>query len=1361
MPAPNPAASPPVVPPLNAVLSTRPVSSPASPSGAPYFLAVTGAVASWLMLLCVAQELPYDLGEGLGIRFRRWLRAHPLLFAPWTAFLRWLGRRRRLGVASLPRLVETRKTPGEKSSSMPLRLSLLPVHERPAQLCLLLAVTLLSLLLSSFFVASPSDLLGSHLSLPRSSSSGTPPVAPGLSSSSPWLGLAASASPSPLQPPSFFLLPASASPLASTAAGLAGGVVAFGARGAETAEVAPKTSKGEKGSKKKRKTAPRLLQVVRPNERHTGKSFLLSQLLAFSYSHDLSYDPLPDASAANATSSSRRFTAFPVGYTVHPGTQGLSFWSEPLQVDRRTGKVVGGEGEDGRAKRKSTAGLGAEEVTNVLLLDTEGFGGPNVTRSYDQLLYAVASLVSSELLFTTMKMIDAQSLQLLEDLTRDANLFNLRAHAQSVNATRTLSASQTPGQDDSPSLPAVRATAGAAPEKERPGPVAGRAVEESVAGSALFSSLAPCCLSWIVQDFVQDLQGLTALQWLDRLIATHRWSASPAEVEKNFWKEKRGTEKGKKPGEEDGDNSLSHSLRSFYDSIQCVALPAPSSSSEALQRLDLLPLSEMTPVYRAAFQDFKDALLKRVANNFKAKSRLLHPASGGGAQGVCARRGGRSGETGEKSGESGELCGGEEMTGEEAREGRGDHENEQSEEETGKRNRRGSVGRVAMSGKDVADLLRFLVRAANLNMFENVQIFMNHFSTVRSDLAKNDLLLLFDEDMQRFLNVHPPPLPPLFFSFADSLRQQLLQQWQQQIRGQEGLHAHEVQQRQQEEMIQKLNEKVEKFRGIAEEQVRKYCREFCGKRLQQVQQEIQKHQQRLPMAPQALAEWAIYEQRLQRSLLTDEVNRGGRDFASADVCEEELRAYDEKVENLFLFLHKENTKKITASMQKAEEQAVAFFAEQLKQHPLEMLRPLEQFRALLFEWKTGAWEVFEQKVEDLRAVRQIYSVFEQRLTTELKRLEQQALQHWNEKCTEIASVGAGAGRRRDILHKWSNTYKAEVIASFPKIQSLPVDEDILHAASENKMQDALDEMNALYCAKTSPWQQVAGQLREVMRERQKELEMQNVEAIKTNCKEPLDKLLKKLQPEAESRYLWTTFLSLARREALAVLSSQNAQTRATVLLSERLVKRVTEHWLETDVRATYADTIWRNMVNLCQQIAGGIVGVGGLLIFSTYNIWMGLGMMAVGAWLLFGIVTLIGWMRGAFKFTVQGLWHGLQDRVGLEAAVGIFFITAAVVGATGFRWFSIRKARAVPYVAGPQTYQPSPCSMSRPCSVDPGAYSMAAGLSRASQSAMPQQMEFPTPLGVRSSAAPTSSMMYDSIFPDAERKSRYSTAYVG
>lgn len=262
---------------------------------------------------------------------------------------------------------------------------------------------------------------------------------------------------------------------------------------------------------------------------------------------------------------------------------------------------------------------------------------------------------------------------------------------------------------------------------------------------------------------------------------------------------------------------LPFAFSSFYTSVDCVALPAPSASSDALQRLDLLPLSEMTPLYKSQFQRFKDKLLKRVANNYKVKNTLFHPGSRKGrtseeegrgrdaaggrldSDGVvkvvsnnkarrssssssCARRtrqasrhqgdttpadgepsdrdknssggGGRKGEEEEeeagreeqdwKCESESEDDGGEE---EASRQSRGAGE-EEEEEFAGKRKRRREekgesgayqglgVGKVPMSGKDVAALLKFLVRAANLNMFEDIQIFMNHFSTVRVRLGR-------------------------------------------------------------------------------------------------------------------------------------------------------------------------------------------------------------------------------------------------------------------------------------------------------------------------------------------------------------------------------------------------------------------------------------------------------------------------------------------------------------------------------------------------------------------------------------------------------------------------------------------------
>ncbi|CDJ44433.1 hypothetical protein ETH_00033775, partial [Eimeria tenella] len=109
-------------------------------------------------------------------------------------------------------------------------------------------------------------------------------------------------------------------------------------------------------SSNKNKTA-RPLQIVMPNELHTGfvineealaeleeipgpiaviaamgpihsgKSFLLNSLLKTN----------PAAAEGSSSSSSSEGLGFPVGYTVAPGSLGLSIYSKPLFVDRRTG----------------------------------------------------------------------------------------------------------------------------------------------------------------------------------------------------------------------------------------------------------------------------------------------------------------------------------------------------------------------------------------------------------------------------------------------------------------------------------------------------------------------------------------------------------------------------------------------------------------------------------------------------------------------------------------------------------------------------------------------------------------------------------------------------------------------------------------------------------------------------------------------------------------------------------------------------------------------------------------------------------------------------------------------------------------
>lgn len=151
---------------------------------------------------------------------------------------------------------------------------------------------------------------------------------------------------------------------------------------------------------------------------HTGKSFLLNQMMG-------------------------RMGGFETGPTVRPTTEGLWVWGMPL-----------------------SAGAGM----NVLLLDTEGLAAPGNTPDYDAKIFAVATLLSTHIIYNSVKIVDKQSLDYLQVLARRAQLFALKSLL--VN-----------GQDNIESM--IR--------------------------------FPP--LTWVVEDFFQDMvDGETPTEWLHRLM---------------------------------------------------------------------------------------------------------------------------------------------------------------------------------------------------------------------------------------------------------------------------------------------------------------------------------------------------------------------------------------------------------------------------------------------------------------------------------------------------------------------------------------------------------------------------------------------------------------------------------------------------------------------------------------------------------------------------------------------------------------------------------------------------------------------------------------------------------------------------
>lgn len=162
---------------------------------------------------------------------------------------------------------------------------------------------------------------------------------------------------------------------------------------------------------------------------HSGKSFLMNQLMGKS-------------------------AGFGVGPSVQPKTMGIWMWGQPLLYDspRTHGQKI-----------------------NLVFLDTEGFAANNVTENYDAKVFAVSTLMSSHLLYNSVKIIDQSDIDYLELLARRTQLFALRSQLSKNKWTDF--------NHDMLTFPP---------------------------------------LTWVVQDFVQETHNFeTPSEWLHRLMGGH------------------------------------------------------------------------------------------------------------------------------------------------------------------------------------------------------------------------------------------------------------------------------------------------------------------------------------------------------------------------------------------------------------------------------------------------------------------------------------------------------------------------------------------------------------------------------------------------------------------------------------------------------------------------------------------------------------------------------------------------------------------------------------------------------------------------------------------------------------------------
>ncbi|KAF8819792.1 guanylate-binding protein, N-terminal domain-containing protein [Cardiosporidium cionae] len=721
---------------------------------------------------------------------------------------------------------------------------------------------------------------------------------------------------------------------------------------------------------------------------HTGKSFLLNQIMG-------------------------QTSGFELGYTIDPGTSGIWVWSKPMTAYAS------------HYGSRSFSSQAEPDNVSIVLMDTEGFHGPNVTKTYDQTLYAISSLLSSEVLFVSMKMMDSRDLEYLEELTKGANLFALRAYAKSLSTTL---------EDTTQAQNKIFHWTQDVSKQSAPFAdvqTVQTHLQKHGYSAQIVDSLTPSSLTWVVQDFIQDLEGKTPLEWLNNLVDTIARS-TPIDRVESAEISKSGSYDHKHTADVTPTRKNSHSLREMYETIDSITLSAPAPV-EKMQRLDCLSNKEISSDYLKELDVFRRRLFERALRIYKSR-----------------------------------------------------------------RDSRASIlqnsfdtihGSDMLSGADLADILRFLVRAANQNYFGDIDVFMDQFLQVRADVTKNDLKKLHEAAMSSYLESSPPPLLTEVSFYMKELFERTLSMWKQHVLGDS---EKDWAQSTQESLEQLLISVEDEYYHKAEDSIRHYCRTHSRRIHQQDEN--------------AVAEKRTFLPSINRSInaLKAAINTENRDYTDTTMCMEELQSYSKHTQDLYEELRRENNAAITTRYDSAAKVAIDKFYALVHdpKNALILRSKYKDFEETLFSWKLRAISEFKSYADELVAMEAETSEAEQKLNFQLREPEDTAKKLWEKECERHCN---------EIANRRTNALRKNVVDSL----IFPVEETELKHAVETFLADTENEMRELYCDGSPVWKAKARDLESELRVIHASLENENVEATKRYFKEPLEHVTLALQLDVE------------------------------------------------------------------------------------------------------------------------------------------------------------------------------------------------------------------------------------------------------
>ncbi|SCP05659.1 conserved Plasmodium protein, unknown function [Plasmodium ovale] len=939
---------------------------------------------------------------------------------------------------------------------------------------------------------------------------------------------------------------------------------------------------------------------------HTGKSFLLNLLNEYVIS--------------DITKSEKYIeNGFKVGNDITASTYGIWIWSEPIKITVKKLKkmyeyidknfthfVKSYEYEkdeyneeiidllnlyktDDWIMKVEDLKLSDLEEVNLILMDTQGLNSPNVNKRYDEILYALTNLISTDIIFLTMKMINNKDLEFIESITKDANLFMLRAYTRSNGSTFSIKKNNFDKILDNMNN-----------------------MNNIENNSLILESIASKNLMWVVHDFSQRLDVRKGKLWLDILLNSDR-----RDLDIKYWKkiisskskdkhdayttqqrkiayltDSQGTNGNARSGSTSGngeggvgESSSNYKLNVLYRNIDCVLLRNMYNNRE----IDFtnVNLSDLNEEYKS------DVMLLRYKIYLRA---MLHPKKiySNVQMNYIANKVKKenlgSGSSGKEEGES---------------------ELRESSNETELRDR-------YMSGQDVHDFITFLVKSANQNLFTNINQFFKQFKINRAEISRNDLVFLYrkyllqfmeNEDVEfmsylseenddlgnifegkrsnygrgkfepgggeekeegeqeeevggeigeeaggevrgevkmfsdDFMNkgdkkeerMEVYKLPPLLSEigkYEELIREQILNIWYKYTES----DFHDEEEKElikdiEDNLYERLNQIKNEMIELGETNIRKFCKSACEDALQIVVEDIKMKSDQYPIKQKELN---VFFESVSYNLMKYLEKKLSKNVDKLDLTYYKDEICNPLINNTFQEFYYLKKKNITLNESKLKlyfSNAVLKGKEMFEMlaestdNITEYFKNKNIFFTILDKWYIDAVNVYMNTLTD-------FAKEEKEINEEYLDILDNDIKLLKQKAMEKWHAHC-----RDKTNALYNLHKNNLKNNFMDYFNFPLDELVLQDIYLNlKNQEELKYMD-IYCANEESWNYEYKKFLVLTDDIYKYIKDENLKAIQITCQQPLDDLKNAIKNEIHNYYLWRSLRNTLYNRALIVLSS--------------------------------------------------------------------------------------------------------------------------------------------------------------------------------------------------------------------------------